>query len=122
MDLISLARASFELTQLVKRLSRTYDELESRIDLMDAVSKQALIISRISKSRVPDEMQYSCAIIENKCTTISSELQEWKGYFKDEGKNKKRSSFKGSYLKVKAQTRLPELAEDLNDMALHANK
>ncbi|CAH0045203.1 unnamed protein product [Clonostachys solani] len=121
MDLISLARASFELTQLVKRLSRTYDELESRIDLMDAVSKQALIISRISKSRVPDEMQYSCAIIENKCTTISSELQEWKGYFKVEGKNKKPSSFKGSYLKIKAQTRLPELAEDLNDMALHAN-
>ncbi|CAG9950572.1 unnamed protein product [Clonostachys rosea f. rosea IK726] len=35
--------------------------------------------------------------------------------------NKKLSSLKRSYIKIKAQTRLPKLAEDLNDMALHAN-
>ncbi|CAH0004320.1 unnamed protein product [Clonostachys byssicola] len=121
MDPITFARASFDLAQLVKRLSKTYDELDSRIDLMYAVSKQALIMCRISKSRVPDEMQDLCAIIEKKCITILNELWEWKGRFKEEGKNKRPSSFKGSCAKVKAQTRLPELTEDVNDIALHTN-
>ncbi|CAG9949138.1 unnamed protein product [Clonostachys rosea f. rosea IK726] len=67
-------------------------------------------------------MQDLCAIIEKKCTAILSELQEWKCRFKDEGMNKKLSSLKRSYIKIKAQTRLPKLAEDLNDMALHANR
>lgn len=122
MDPISLVRELFELMQLAQILSKNYDEFDSRVDLMIAVSKQALIICRTSKSSVPDEMQDLCAIIEKKCTAILSELQEWKCRFKDEGMNKKLSSLKRSYIKIKAQTRLPKLAEDLNDMALHANR
>lgn len=123
MDPISLVRESFVLMQLAQRLSKNYDEFDSRVDLMVAVSNQALIICRTSKSRVPDEMQDLCAVIETKCTAILSELEEWKFRFdKEEGKNKKPSSFKRSYTKIKAQTRLPKLAEALNDMALHANR
>ncbi|CAI6021803.1 unnamed protein product [Clonostachys chloroleuca] len=121
MDPITLVRASFELMQLVQRVSRNYDGLDSRVDLMVAVSKQTLIICRTSKSRVPDEIQDLCSIIEKKCTAILRELEEWKGHFGEDGMNQKSSCLKRSKTKIKAQTRLPELAKDLNDMALQAN-
>ncbi|CAH0035979.1 unnamed protein product [Clonostachys rhizophaga] len=66
-------------------------------------------------------MQDLCAIVEKKCTLILSELEEWKCRFKYEETNKALSRLKRSYNKIKAQTRLPKLEEDLNDMALHAN-